>query len=87
MLTPVDIENKMFKKVKIGGYDINEVEDFLEQLIVDYENLFKENSDLKEQVKKSNETADYYSTLEQGVSQTIENSQKAADEIKEKAIS
>lgn len=86
MLTPIDIENKMFKKVKIGGYDINEVEDFLEEIIVDYETLYKENGELKEKVEKSMETANYYSTLEQGVSLTIENSQKAADEIKEEAI-
>ena len=41
MLTPADIENKVFKKAKIGGYDINDVEDFLEKLIVDYEAVFK----------------------------------------------
>ena len=29
MLTPVDIDNKTFKKTKIGGYDIADVEDFL----------------------------------------------------------
>ncbi len=86
MLTPVDIENKMFKKVKIGGYDINEVEEFLEELIVDYETLYKENVELKDKIEKTDETAEYYSTLEKGVSQTIENSQIAADQIKEKAL-
>ncbi|MBR1883509.1 MAG: DivIVA domain-containing protein [Clostridia bacterium] len=86
MLTPVDIENKMFKKVKIGGYDINEVEDFLEELIVDYEALYKENFELKDKLEKSEETENYYSTLERGVSKTIENSQKAADDIKDKAM-
>lgn len=41
MLTPVDIENKVFKKAKIGGYDIDDVEDFLEKIIEDYETLYK----------------------------------------------
>ena len=41
MLTPVDIENKVFKKAKIGGYDIDDVEDFLERIIEDYETLYK----------------------------------------------
>lgn len=28
MLTPIDIDNKVFKKTKIGGYDIKDVENF-----------------------------------------------------------
>ena len=48
MLTPTDVENKVFKKAKIGGYDINDVEDFLEKLIVDYEATFKEVTELKD---------------------------------------
>ena len=86
MLTPVDIENKVFKKVKIGGYDINEVEDFLEEVIVDYENLYKENLDLKNKLEKSEETGSYFNTLENSVSKTIENSQKTADTIKDEAM-
>ena len=43
MLTPADVENKVFKKAKIGGYDINDVEDFLEKLIVDFEAVCKAN--------------------------------------------
>ena len=31
MLTPSDIENKAFKKSKMKGYDIQDVEDFLEE--------------------------------------------------------
>ncbi len=85
MIMPIDIENKVFKKSKLGGYEIKDVEAFLELLIVDYENLYKENSCLKEKLIKSEESVRYYSSLEQGVTQTIENSQKAAEEIKEKA--
>ena len=44
MLTPNDIENKVFKKSKMKGYDIDDVEDFLEQLLADYEALYKENA-------------------------------------------
>jgi cell division initiation protein len=85
MIMPIDIENKVFKKSKLGGYEIKDVEDFLEQLIVDYENLYKENSNLKEKLIKADEAIEYYNSLEQGVTQTIENSQRAAEEIKEKA--
>ena len=46
MLTPKDIENKVFKKSTFGGYEINEVENFLEEVIVDYEMLVKSNEEL-----------------------------------------
>lgn len=85
MIMPIDIENKVFKKSKLGGYEIKDVEAFLEQLIVDYEDLYKENANLKEKLIKADESIKYYNSLEQGVTQTIENSQKAAEEIKEKA--
>jgi cell division initiation protein len=85
MIMPIDIENRVFKKSKFGGYEVKDVEDFLEQLIVDYENLYKENSSLKEKLMRAEESINYYSSLEQGVTQTIENSQKAAEEIRQKA--
>lgn len=85
MIMPIDIENKVFKRSKLGGYDIKDVEDFLEQLIVDYEGLYKENGELKERLAKADESVKYYNSLEEGVTQTIENSQKAAEEIRERA--
>ena len=85
MLKPVDIENKDFKKVKFGGYDINGVEDFLELLIVDYETLFKENQDIKEKLELALETQKYYSAIDEGVNKTIENTQTVANEIKQEA--
>ena len=48
MITPADIENRVFKKVKIGGYDIKDVEEFLEELIVDYESIFKKVTELND---------------------------------------
>lgn len=82
MLTPVDIDNKTFKKVKFGGYDINDVEEFLVDVMNSYENLYKENSELKDKVAVMQESVSYYKSLEDGVSKTIENAQTAADEIR-----
>lgn len=83
MLKPIDIENKEFKKVKFGGYDINEVEDFLEKVIVDYEVLYKENKELNEKLELALETQKYYAALDEGVNKTIENSQAVANNMKE----
>lgn len=86
MLSPVDIDNKTFKKAKFGGYDIDDVEDFLVLIMEDYERLFKENSELKDKVNAMQESISYYKSVEEGISQTIENAQASADEIKQKAM-
>ena len=86
MLTPVDVENKVFKKAKLGGYDINDVEDFLEKLIVDYEAVFKELTELKDKCENLQESVKYYKSLEQGIEQSINNAKDEADRIKARAI-
>lgn len=85
MLTPVDIDNKTFKKTKFGGYDINDVETFLVDVMNSFEKLYKENTELKDKVTVMQETVSYYKSLEDGVSKTIENAQIAADELKKAA--
>lgn len=85
MLTPSDIENKAFKKSKMKGYDIQDVEDFLEEVIEDYEKLYKENADLSNKVAAMQESVSYYKSLEEGINKTIENAQTTADSILEAA--
>ena len=36
MLTPLDIENKKFSKQIMNGYNVEEVDDFLDEIGVDY---------------------------------------------------
>ncbi len=86
MLTPLDIDNKTFKKTKLGGYDINDVEDFLVKVMDDYEVLYKENAELKDRVNNMQESVKYYKSMEEGINKTIENAQSQADNIKEVAM-
>ena len=86
MLTPLDIDNKTFKKTKLGGYDINDVEDFLVKVMDDYETLYKENSELKDKFNTMQESVKYYKSIEEGINKTIENAQSQADNIKEVAM-
>lgn len=86
MLTPADIENRVFKKAKIGGYDINDVEDFLEKIIVDFEAVCKQLAELKDVNENLQESVKYYKSLEQGIEQTISNAQEEAERLKEKAL-
>ena len=82
MLTPVDIDNKTFKKTKIGGYDIADVEDFLVKVMEDYEFLYKENSELKDKLYNIENSVSYYKSIEDGINKTVENAQSSADDIK-----
>ncbi|MFC7440580.1 DivIVA domain-containing protein [Laceyella putida] len=50
-LTPMEIFNKDFKH-SIRGYDIEEVNEFLDHVIKSYEDVLQENEYLKEQIKK-----------------------------------
>ena len=86
MITPADIENKIFKKSKLGGYDINDVEDFLEKVIIDYEKAFKESTELKDRVQNLQESVAYYKSLEAGIDKTVGNAQEEAEKIKEEAL-
>ena len=85
MITPVDIDNKTFKKAKLGGYDINDVETFLVEVMKDFEKLYKENTELKDKVSTMQESISYYKSLEDGVNRTIENAQNTVDELRKAA--
>ncbi len=85
MITPIDIENKVFKKSKMKGYDIEDVENFLEEILVDYEVLYKENAELKDRIATMQESVSYYKSIEEGITKTIENAQSSAENIKEVA--
>ena len=51
MFTPQEIQEQTFSKAVFGGYDMQQVDDFLEPLTDDYVTLYKENSVLKAKMK------------------------------------
>lgn len=50
-LTPRDIFNKDFK-TSMRGYDVDQVNEFLDLVIQNYEAVLEENQELKEELKK-----------------------------------
>ena len=48
-LTPMEISNKEFERV-LRGYTTEEVDEFLDRVVEDYEDLYKENSKLREKL-------------------------------------
>lgn len=80
-LTPLDIHNKEFSR-RIRGYDEDEVNEFLDQVIKDYEQLIRENKEYKEQIEALKEKLDHFSNIEETLSKTIIVAQETADEVK-----
>ncbi len=80
MLTPMDIHNKDFKRA-IRGYNSNEVDEFLDRIVTDYEKLFRENDKLKEQAGFNEKEISQYRKLEKNLQDTLMMAQNTADEI------
>ena len=84
MLTPLDIENKRFSRT-LKGYNVDEVDDFLDQLTIDYEKIYKENSELREQIEENKKDLEHYKNVEKTLQNTLVMAQTTADDIKANA--
>ena len=81
-LTAMDINNKEFKR-GLRGYSVEEVDEFLDQVVENYEELYKENSRLKESLSRVNEKLEHDEKLEATIQNTLLLAQNAADQAKE----
>ena len=95
MLTPIDIQNHVLKST-MGGYNKKETDDFIESIQVSYEQLYKENSDLKKKITTLSEGIQYYKQMEgtlqktlvlaeQTASETLETSKTAAAQVEKES--
>ena len=80
-LSPLDIHNKEFSR-GFRGYAEDEVNEFLDQIIKDYEILLREKRELEEKVKTMTEQMKHYNTLEDTLSKSIVVAQEAAEEVR-----
>lgn len=85
MYTPLDIENKKFAKQMMNGYSVEEVDDFLDELTLDYERLYKETNENKAKILELEESIVKYKNLESTLQNTLVMAQSTADEIKKVA--
>lgn len=80
MITPSDIENKQFSRTK-KGYDPDEVDDFLDLVILDMEKLIRENRQLKEELGKAHVQVDKHMNTETTVYETLEAAKSLMNDI------
>lgn len=84
-LTPLDIHNKEFPKKTFGGYDRDVVDDFLDQVIREFEQIIKDNDRLKQQIDDLELKLEQYKNLEDTINRTLVVAQEAAEEVRSNA--
>ncbi len=82
MITPLDIENKKFSKQMMNGYSVEEVDDFLDDLTLDYTKNYKEATELRSKVEELTQSLEHYKNLEATLQNTLVMAQKTADDVK-----
>ncbi|HWO77879.1 MAG TPA: DivIVA domain-containing protein [Bacillus sp. (in: firmicutes)] len=83
-LTPLDIHNKEFTK-GFRGYDEDEVNEFLDQVIKDFEILLREKKELEQKYKDLSEKLGHFTNIEETLNKSIVIAQEAAEEVKRNA--
>jgi len=79
--TPNDLQNLVFKKSMVGGYNEDMVNEVLDKIIEDYTNYIRENIELKDKVASLNETLQYYKNIEESLQKTLIVAQKTSEEM------
>lgn len=80
----MEITNKEFKK-SMRGYNADEVDEFLDKIAEDYENIYRENSTLKEKLSSIEDKIDHYNKMESTIQNTLLLAQNAAEQARENA--
>lgn len=85
MITPLDIENKKFSKQMVNGYSVEEVDEFLDELTVEYEKKCKDISEKDRKISQLEKELVHFKTIESTLQNTLIIAQSAADEVKNTA--
>lgn len=79
MITPIEIQNKEFRRT-FRGYNEEEVDEFLKIITDDFQSLYRENMDLQEKVKLYQEQVSRYKSIEDTLNATLITAQSAAED-------
>lgn len=84
MLSPLDIEMKEFKK-NLGGYNKEDVDEFMRILLQDYKELYMENVSMKDKLGTLTAAVSRYKSMEDVMQNTLIVAQSTSDEVKKAA--
>ena len=83
-ITPLDIQQQQFK-TRFRGFDIREVDTFLEQMADAFESLQSENKKLREEINRLKLESQGYKEREETFKRAVLNSQKVLEQMKQNA--
>jgi cell division initiation protein len=83
-LTPLDIQQQRFK-TRFRGFDIQEVDLFLDQMADAFESLLKQNENLKVESRRLQLEIQGYKNREDAFKRALLNSQRVIEQMKENA--
>ena len=69
----------------LKGYNVSEVDDFLDELTAEYEKLYKENTELKNKIDNNQKDLEHYRNVEHTLQNTLVMAQTTAEDIKKMA--
>ncbi len=85
MITPIEIQNKVFKSGGLG-YDKKDVDSFMEELLDNYEMMYRERMETKDRINVLNEGLQYYKTIEKTLQKALVLAERTAEETKSTAM-
>ena len=85
MMTPQEVSSRSFSKATLGGYNLAQVDEFLDALTEDYSALYNENAILKGKLKVLSETVEEYRATDTAMRKALLAAQKMADDMVEEA--
>ncbi len=85
MITPIEIQNKVFKSGGLG-YDKKEVDSFMEEILENYEGLYRERMEMTDRINTLKEGLQYYKTIEKTLQKALVLAERTADETKSNAM-
>ena len=83
-ITPLDIQQKQFSS-RLKGFDMEEVDSFLELIREEMEELLRENANLREETKRFEKQLKDYKNLETTLKDTLIGTQQMVEEYKNTA--
>ncbi|MCI9352490.1 MAG: DivIVA domain-containing protein [Lawsonibacter sp.] len=85
MLTPQEVSERAFQKASFGGYNMAQVDEFLDILTGDYSALFNENAVLKNKMKVLVDKVEEYRSTEEAMRKALMAAQRMADDLVQEA--
>lgn len=84
MITPIEIQNKVFKSGGLG-YDKRDVDSFMHEVLDSFEELYREKIETRDKISVLNEGLQYYKSIEKTLQKALVLAERTAEETQSTA--